>query len=103
MGNSLIEIVERLLDNARPGGQAHQRLLKYRDQVERNVMLGPSTMKYIRGLVSRLDATIECRHLSETGRCSKRGRIACDSLDDYTACRLYEENRPQTRGNLLGG
>lgn len=97
----LIDTVDRLLENARPGGTPHRRLLKYREQLERNVMLGPSVLKYLRALVHQLDVTIECRHLTAFGVCRKLNR-ECGFLEDNAECKLYEKNRPQTKGNPLG-
>lgn len=101
MAEPLLETVDRLLERARPGGTPHRRLLKYREQLERNVVLGPSILKYIRDLVKSLDDTIECRYLSSRGRCRKTGR-ACAHVENNQECRLYQANRPQLRGNPLG-
>lgn len=101
MADPLIDTVDRLLENARPGGTPHRRLLKYREQLERNVVLGPSILKYIRELVRHLDVVIECRHLTSFGTCRKLKR-ACSDLEDNKACKLYEQNRPQIKGNPLG-
>ena len=101
MAEPLIETVDRLLGRARPGGTPHRRLLKYREQLERNVVLGPSILRYIRDLVKSLDDTIECRFLSALGKCKKTKR-ACSHVENNQECRLYQANRPQTKGNPLG-
>ena len=98
---SLLEVVDRLLLSARPGGTPHKRLLKYRDQLERNVMLGPASLRYIRELAIQLEDRIECRHLTTLGRCRKN-RVACPHRDDNTKCRGYEKARPALKGNPLG-
>lgn len=101
MAEPLINTIDRLLEAARPGGTPHKRLLKYREQLERNVMLGPSVLRYIQELVRKLDVTIECRYLNAFGTCRKLKR-ACNHIDNNAACTLYDENRPQTKGNPLG-
>lgn len=97
----LIDIVDRLLERSRPGGIPHKKLLKYRDQLARNVMLGPSSRRFISELVRHLDDKIECRHLSAIGICRKK-RLACDKLEDNAKCGGYSPARPQRKGNPLG-
>jgi len=96
VADPLIETVDRLIKQARPGGQAHKRLLKYRDQLERNVFLGPSVLRYIRGLVEKLDDNIECRHLTGRGVCREKKR-ACDHLEDNRSCTIYDPSRPHRK------
>jgi len=95
VGMPLIDTIDRLLEVARPTGQAHRRLLKYRDQVTRNVFLGPSVMRYINGLVEKLDDKIECRYLTQLGKCRSKKRV-CDHLDDNSACPIYKPNKKET-------
>ena len=101
MAESIIEVIDHLLQFARPGGTAHRRLIKYRDQAERNVMLGPSVMRYLKKLQIIATDEIECRFLSQLGKCRKR-KLACDHLDSNKECIHYEGNRPQMKGNPLG-
>jgi len=101
MAEPLIDSVDLLLASARPGGTPHKRLLKYRDQLERNVMLGPASLRFIRDLLIQMSGTIECRNLTEIGRCRKT-RLGCDHVDDNKMCRLYSAARPQTKGTPLG-
>ncbi len=101
MSDQLLETIDRLLDSARPGGIAQQRLVKYRDQRTRNVLLGPSVLKYIRDLADKADnVAVECRYLTGRGNCQKIKRI-CKHVDNNKECKKYEPNRPQTRGNPL--
>jgi len=96
VAEALIDTVDRLLEAARPGGLAHRRLLKYREQLERNVFLGPSILRYIRELVAKMEDDIECRFLSELGLC-KKTKLTCKHVDDNRACKLYEAERPHRR------
>lgn len=97
----LLETVDTLLASARPGGTPHKRLLKYRDQLERNVMLGPAPLRYIRELARKLTDVIECRHLSPIGRCRKT-RLGCAHIDQNRECRMYDPAHSQTKGDPLG-
>ncbi len=97
----LVETVDGLLERARPGGIPHKKLLKYRDQLARNVILGPSSLRYIRDLVRDHDDKIECRFLSSIGICRKK-RLACGKTEENAECRDYEPARPQRKGNPLG-
>jgi hypothetical protein len=97
----LIDSVDLLLASARPGGTPHKRLLKYRDQLARNVVLGPASMRYIRDLLQQISDSVECRHLNPLGRCRKT-RMGCDHIEDNKACRTYSAARPQTKGTPLG-
>lgn len=101
MGDPLIESVDRLLAASRPGGTPHKRLLKYRDQLERNVVLGPASLRYIRDMLRRMTDSVECRHLTALGKCRKT-RLGCDHVDDNKACKFYSAARPQTKGTPLG-
>jgi len=102
MSAELITKIDRLLEHARPGGLAHKRLLKYRNQLTRNVMLGPSVMNYIRQLAYKADdISIECRFLTELGKCRKN-KLACTHVDDNRECGMYKKNRPQMQGNPIG-
>ena len=102
VSKNIIEVIDILLEMARPGGIAHRRLIKYREQAENNVMLGPSIMKYIRKLQIIATDSIECRFLTQLGKCrNRKRRLACDHIEDNKECMLYEGNRPKTRGNPL--
>lgn len=102
MSDDLLTTIERLLDSARPEGEPHRRLIKWRDQLHRNVFLGPGPRKYIEQLEADLaNVTIECQHLTPLGKCLRGGR--CKHLDDNKTCPYYEEARPLKRGeNPLG-
>lgn len=102
MSRELVESIDRLLEHARPGGVAHRRLVKYREQLTRGVFLGPSVLKYIRELAARAgDSSVECAHITGLGKCRKT-KLRCEHPDENLACRLYQANRPQTKGNPLG-
>lgn len=102
MEGQLIELIDDLLEKARPGGLAHARLRKYRDQASRNVMLGPSVMRYIKRLQTIASDTIECKFLDAFGKCRRRRNLACDHVDNNKACKLYEPSKPQMKGDPLG-
>ena len=101
MADTMLETIDELLELARPGGLAQRRLLKYRDQVVRNVMLGPSVTRYIKKLQAMVADDIECRHLTQLGKCRKK-KLACDHVDNNKECKLYEGSKPSNQGNPLG-
>ena len=102
MESKIEDLIDELIEVARPGGQAHRRLLKYRNQVARNVMLGPSVLKYINGLKEKISDNIECRFMTQLGKCRARRMMACGHVESSRDCPLYEASRPQLKGSPLG-
>lgn len=94
MIDSIADVIEQLLEVARPGGEPRRRLLKYQDQVARNVMLGPAATRYIHALHALDTDNIECKHLTERGNCKIKKTI-CQHVENNRGCAIYEKSRPQ--------
>ena len=100
-GDDVVEVrledtIDRLLRYANPDGEAHKRLTRYREQLDRNVMLGEGPRRFIASLLERLD-NVECSHLDKDGGCRvKQGRL-CKYRQRYKACTIYEEPRATVR------
>lgn len=45
------EIIDRLISAARPDGKTHERLVRYRYMIDRNVFLGEQAKRFIADLV----------------------------------------------------
>jgi len=104
MSESLITSIERILKHCAPGGQTDTRLRKYLGQIERNVLLGPSVLRYIRRLEAgiRRSDTVECRYVTGTARCRKT-RMLCSFQDNQQDCPKYDANKAQTQGSPMEG
>lgn len=93
------DLVEYLLRHADPEREVHGKLLKIRDCLRRNVMLGPSARRFLDRLYERLEDNIECRGMDSRGLClliPRKGN--CDHTDRFRRCASYEPARPLRRG-----
>lgn len=89
-----------------PNGENHRKLTKILETVQRNVFIGPRTLRYVSDCVARLD-NIECSGLAKDGAtCTKiKGMGECKHKKRYAVCVQYEKVRPNYRGGpiRLGG
>ena len=107
----LYENVCVLLKYADPELEVHRRLLKYKDQIERNVMLGPKARGFIAKLIQIKEDNTECKHVKNDGMCTVRKRkcdylrTAEDKTKRYSQCSDYQEAKSRTDRPLgpLGG
>lgn len=99
--DSILENVNQMLDVVRPGSEIQKRLQKYRDQLIRNVMLGPSALRFIREAYRAMHDSVECNRLTAMGRCRKT-KMSCRHIDNNKECLDYTRARPQTKGSPLG-
>jgi hypothetical protein len=98
----LLETVCGLLKYADPELDTYGRLIKYKDQIERNVMIGPKARGYINNLVQIKNDNVECRLLKENGICIFRKK-KCDYLQTeenkikrFNQCSDYQEVKGRT-------
>jgi hypothetical protein len=97
------ELIEFLLQSAKPGGEAYKRLKKYQGMIERNVFIGEAGMRFLEKLLEMHD-NIECRNLdSEAGACRLSG-VTCNHREQFASCRTYTPARgDRIRGGDYGG
>lgn len=100
MERSIEETITKLLKYCRPGGHHEQRLLKIKNQVERNVMVGPKSLDFLNDMWSKMD-NIECQHLTRVGVCGKMKLPDCPHRDKYRACEAYVPVDCRIRKNPL--
>jgi hypothetical protein len=96
MTQDIQDTILGLLPHADPEGEVHATLTKILDQVNRGVLVGPGSRRFLARLVAMVD-NIECRHLRHDGMCPKIGRT-CKHTEDYRRCHLYEEPPPPKPG-----
>ena len=100
MSDNLIDTLDELIGLADPEGVNYGRLMKLRDSVARNVMIGPSARRFIQELVQRKD-NIECRYLRSGGDCGVPGIQECAHTEWFRACHEYRPAYPSLRGDPL--
>ena len=101
MKGDLLETLDGLLKVADPEGRNYVRLLKIRDQVTRNVMIGPKALRFVERMVQRVSDNVECRNVLRDGQCRLPRIPDCDHTENYKECPHYDPARPGARGNLL--
>jgi len=92
--SGFVEIIDRLLPYATPGGEVHTQLTTLRAQVERGILLGPQARRYIAARLEEVEA-VECRHLQPDGACRgipHKGR--CDAVPVFRCCDAYAPPPP---------
>lgn len=94
--SDLLENIARAMEYADPEGANYAKLVKLRDCVERNVMLGPGAIQFIARLLEMQD-NVECQHLRRNGSCMMPEIAYCDHTERYRRCPYYLRQRP---GNL---
>lgn len=88
-----------------PEGANYKKLTKILVTVQRNVFIGPKTLRYVSECVAKLD-NIECTGLSSDGTCTRIvGMGKCKHTGQYSACSAYDKVSPDYRGGTirLGG
>jgi len=100
--SDLLETINSLLKYADPERSAHKKLLSLRDKVQRKVMLGPKSLKYIEELIQIKD-NIECARLQSNGKCNIPGKRECKFTERYKSCPWYEAPRGLPKGSPLKG
>ena len=103
--DTMEEMVDFLIQNADPEGPNYKKLIKIRDQVARNIMIGPSARAFIRKCISKFD-NIGCVHINRSGRCMKiKGAPICRYKSRYSECAKYAQEKNIIKGSpiKLGG
>lgn len=98
------ETLRFLIDNSDPEGLNHPRLVKIMDMVNRNVLIGPNSRKFIAECLAKFD-NVECSALSRNGKCKVQKQKPCRYKKRFSQCPLYMEQKPERKGAVidLGG